>query len=199
MTTIVELEFSNYSIVFQAIEKLMDEKESAVVAIDGMCGSGKSYLANLIDRKYDCNVFHMDDFFLPFEMKTKTRLAEPGGNVHYERFQDEVLNSLQKKECVTYKPYICSKRSLGDAILVKPKRLTVIEGSYSHHPKLKNCYDLKVFVKLNDKVQQDRILARNGEEKLQQFIEKWIPLEQHYFDALTIEEQSDIVLDTSLF
>ena len=33
------------------------------VAVDGNSGAGKSTLADLIGDVYDCNVFHMDDFF----------------------------------------------------------------------------------------------------------------------------------------
>lgn len=67
----------------------------AVAAIDGNAAAGKSTLAARIAAffapQYSVNVFHMDDFFLPGALRTPERLAEPGGNVHYERFQDEVL------------------------------------------------------------------------------------------------------------
>lgn len=67
----------------------------AVAAIDGNAAAGKSTLAARIAAFFaprcSVNVFHMDDFFLPGALRTPERLAEPGGNVHYERFQDEVL------------------------------------------------------------------------------------------------------------
>jgi ABC-type multidrug transport system fused ATPase/permease subunit len=54
------------------------------IAIDGMAGAGKTTLASLLSQIFNCAVIHMDDFFLPFEMRTPQRLAQPGGNVHYE-------------------------------------------------------------------------------------------------------------------
>ena len=60
------------------------------VAIDGPCASGKSTLGALLRGVYGANLFHMDDYFLPFARKTPERLAEPGGNVDYERFFAEV-------------------------------------------------------------------------------------------------------------
>ena len=73
------------------IDKLMDEKGCVVVGIDGSCTSGKSTLAGWLAEQYDCNVFHMDDYFLRPEQRTAERFAEPGGNVDRERFAEEVL------------------------------------------------------------------------------------------------------------
>ncbi|MDF2820261.1 MAG: hypothetical protein K0R15_702 [Clostridiales bacterium] len=196
---VLDDKYANYRIVFDKVDELLNQNDSVVIAIDGMCGSGKSHLAGLLAEIYDCNVFHMDDFFLPFEMKTSERLAQPGGNVHYERFQTEVLDSLNKGEKVTFRPYLCPQWVLGEPIQVEPKKLTIIEGSYSFQPKLEQTYDLKIFLKIDSKVQKERILKRNGEEKLQKFINLWIPLEKNYFDSLNIEDQANVVIDTTVF
>ena len=47
------------------IEKLdsMADKDRIIFAIEGCSGSGKTTLAKFLQGKYDCNVFHMDDFF----------------------------------------------------------------------------------------------------------------------------------------
>ena len=42
-----------------------------ILAIEGMCASGKTTLANTFIDKY--TVIHIDDFFLPPEKKTKER------------------------------------------------------------------------------------------------------------------------------
>jgi len=183
--------------IYNAIAQLQRNGTPSIIAIDGMCGSGKSYLADLIEARFDCNVFHMDDFFLPLEMKTKERLAQPGANVHYERFKKEVLEPLVKQQTVIYRPYLCGKWEFGEPITVEPKKLTIIEGTYSMHPKLRDAYDLKIFLSVDDSVQRERIRIREGEEKLKQFIEKWIPLENLYFNSLGIKALCDITLDTS--
>ena len=63
----------------------------ALAAIDGRCGSGKSTLAGLAAHRLGCPLFHMDDFFLPPALRTQERYAAPGGNVHYERVEAELL------------------------------------------------------------------------------------------------------------
>lgn len=200
--TVDQIIFSNKSYekflpIFEALKKLNAENKSLIIAIEGRCGSGKSSLAALLKEVFVCNVFHMDDYFLPFEMKTAERLEQPGENVHYERFQTEVLGALQKGNDVTYRPYSCSKRDLGEPIHVEFKNLTIVEGSYCLHPTLQQAFAYKIFLTVDPQIQRQRILKRNGEEKLQDFISKWIPLEEHYFSALSIQEQCNLVFDTT--
>jgi uridine kinase len=190
---------TNYIPVFNKIEELLKKDISSIIAIDGMSSSGKSYLANLIAQNYECNVFHMDEFFLPLEMKTEERLTQPGANVHYERFKEEVLNPLCENRKVIYRPYICGLWSFDEPREVQPKKLNIIEGSYCMHPQLRQSYDLTIFLEVDEKEQIERILRREGKEKLQQFINKWIPLENYYFNELKIKEICKISLDTTNF
>jgi len=190
--------YMKYLTIFKALKKLNDANKPLIIAIEGRCGSGKSSLATLLSEMFTCNVFHMDDFFLPFEMKTTERLAQPGGNVHYERFHAEILRPLENHKAVTYCPYHCKERVLGDPIHVEFKNLNIVEGVYSLHPVLRQTYDYRIFLTVDSQVQKERIRKRNGEEMLQNFINKWIPMEEHYFSALKIEAQCDIVFDTTV-
>ena len=49
--------------VIERIERVFTEREHVFVAIDGPCASGKTTLAALLQRRFDGNVLHMDDFF----------------------------------------------------------------------------------------------------------------------------------------
>ena len=189
--------YNEYKYVFDEIKNLLKDNKKLVIAIDGRCGGGKSSLGAMLTEEVDCSLFHMDDFFLPPRMKTKERLAQPGGNVHYERFEEEILKSLKNDEPAVYRKYLCNKGELSQPIKVEPKNLTIVEGSYSLHPTLGDYYDYKIFITIDHKVQHERILKRNGEEKLQDFINKWIPLEEHYFTELDMENKCDIILDTT--
>lgn len=61
-----------------------------VIAMDGRAAAGKTTLAEELAVTLGGAVVHMDDFFLPGELRTPERLAAPGGNVHAERFVEEV-------------------------------------------------------------------------------------------------------------
>lgn len=190
--------YSEYKDVFEVIKSLLRDNEKLVIAIDGRCGGGKSSLGAMLAEEFDCSLFHMDDFFLPFEMKTSERLSEAGGNVHYERFEEEILKPIKNNKPVIYRKYLCNKGEFSQPIKVEAKNLTIVEGSYSLHPTLRNYYDYKIFITVDPKLQYERILKRNGKEKQQDFLNKWIPMEEHYFEELDIKKQCDLILDTTM-
>ena len=160
-----------------------------IVAIDGACGSGKSTFAARLAELIDCNLFHMDDFFLPMAQKTPERLAQPGGNCDAERFAAEVLAPLKTGEPFSYRPFHCHTQALGDPIAVTPKRVTIVEGSYALHPLLDSAYDLRVFLTVPSDLQRVRIIRRDGEAMWKRFESEWIPLEQRYFQSFRISER----------
>ena len=165
------------------------------VAIDGGSASGKTTLANRLGQVLSCPVVHMDDFFLPLSLRTPKRLAEPGGNVHYERFAAEVLSGLQSGEAFSYGIFDCSAMEVTGSRDIPAADIVIVEGAYSLHPKLAETYDLKILLQVDPALQAERILRRNGAEKQAVFLSKWIPLEQRYFEGCRVRERADLVLD----
>lgn len=184
------------NILLKTIEELSHEKDHLIVALDGRCASGKTTLAAYLKESMECNIIPMDHFFLQPHMRTPQRLSQPGGNVDYERFFTEILLPLKTGEKFTYQPYNCKKQSLDSAIEVVPAAITIIEGSYSCHPYLRNSYDLKVFLSTPADEQKRRITERNGENGWEMFRKRWIPLEELYFSNLEIDKQCDIRITT---
>ena len=179
--------------IFEILLKIIrgSEKKSMIIAIDGRCAAGKTTLAEKIREKTDCNVIHMDHFFLRPEQRTTERLKEPGGNVDYERFLQEVMVPLSKNLPFSYRIFSCSTMSFSGDVKILSDKVTLVEGSYSCHPKLWNFYDLRVFLSIDRNEQLNRILQRNGEKALKNFSEKWIPLEEKYFTEFHIQERCD--------
>lgn len=178
--------------IIEKINEIVALRGRAVIAIDGRCGSGKTSLAENLKKELSCNVIHMDDFFLRPEQRSEKRLQAPGENVDHERFLDEVLIPLRKGDGFYYRPFCCQTQSLGEEVYVEPSEVTVVEGSYSCHEKLWDYYDLHVFLDVDKNEQLKRIEAREGEEKLEVFIKKWIPLEEKYFEAFDIKNKCEI-------
>jgi uridine kinase len=170
--------------------------KNLIIAIDGNCGSGKSTLARELAIALEANLFHMDDFYLPEIMKTEERMAEPGGNVDYERFKNDVMVPLLTGSDFMYRKFSCQVQGLGESVFMTPKKINIVEGAYALHPALIYAYDLKVFMTHDYRTQCERILKRNGPEKLKTFVEKWIPLENRYFETLGIKEKCDLIIDT---
>ena len=163
------------------IDELLTQKDRVIVAIDGKCTSGKTTLAAKLAEIYNCNVFHMDDFFLRPEQRTPERFAEVGGNIDYERFQEEVLLPLSSGKAFSYRPFDCSTFTLAAPVTVTPKQLNIIEGTYSHHPYFGTSYDLKIVLNVDDQTQRERILQRPAFLH-KRFFDEWIPMENRYFE-----------------
>jgi uridine kinase len=187
--------FADYFALFSAIDGLLAQKQRVVVGIDGMCGAGKTTLAGLLARVYGCNVIAMDHFFLPPGLRTAQRLAEPGGNIHYERFAAEAASGLLGGEAFSYRIFDCRRMDYSGVVDVVPGRVTVVEGSYSLHPAAASLYDLKVFLGLPAAEQRQRLVGREGEKGYRRFAEEWIPMENRYFQAHRIREGCDLVFD----
>jgi uridine kinase len=169
-------------------------KERIIIAIDGRCASGKTTLAKELSQMLNCNVIHMDDFFLRPEQRTSERLSIPGENVDHERFLSDVLLPLESGKAFAFRPFSCNNCGLGDPIKVTPKGINIIEGSYSCHPSLWEHYDLRIFLTVSPEEQFKRIVKRNGEQNAEVFRTRWIPLEEKYFTAFDIAQRCDIVL-----
>ncbi|MCI8632296.1 MAG: uridine kinase [Lachnospiraceae bacterium] len=180
--------------MLRQIERLL-RKGSTTVAIEGGSASGKTTLGRFLEDSYKCTVFHMDDFFLRPEQRTKQRLAEPGGNVDRERFLQEVLLPLKEDRPICYRRFDCSTFSLLPAVSIKPEKLVVVEGAYSMHPDFTGYYDFSVFLNIEPTIQKKRIQKRNTPKQAERFFQEWIPLEQHYFAEMKVKERCDMVID----
>ncbi len=185
---VISNKYAKFLSLFSEIDCLI-ANGGAIIAIEGGSASGKTTLAGILAEVYDCNVFHMDDFFLRPEQRTPERFAEIGGNVDRERFAEEVLEPLKRGETVCYRPFDCGAWALGDPITVEPKKLTVIEGVYSMHPNLEECYDCSFYLDIDAEYQKERILKRNPPALAKRFFEEWIPLENRYFEGMRVKER----------
>lgn len=183
------------SIISEELLRICARKGRAVLAIDGMCASGKTTLAGHLEKALGATVFRMDDFFLPKEKRTAERLSAPGGNSETERFLSEVLLPLSDGKQIFYRKYDCKKCEYLTRVALEPKSIVIVEGSYSCHPKLFKYYDLTTFVYISKETQLERLKARGGDSCLDAFTKKWIPLEELYFESLKIKEKCDIVIE----
>lgn len=164
-----------------------------LIAIDGRCASGKSTLASVLANEFDCNVFHMDDFFLHGAMRTPERLSLPGENVDHERFLAEVLLPVSSGSCVQYRRYNCHLGEFEPTKLIAPKPINIIEGVYSFHASLAGFYTMKLFLDIDPALQRRRILGRNSPEQAERFFNEWIPMEENYFRTFSVRDKADFI------
>ncbi|MBO8436504.1 MAG: uridine kinase [Spirochaetes bacterium] len=184
-----------------AVQSLLQHiaESTRIVAIDGRSASGKTTIASEMADVLGATIIHMDDFFLPLPLRTEARYREAGGNVHYERFIEEVLPGLENHEVFYYHRFDCSKMAYADELVrVDASRLVVVEGAYSLSPCFGHYYDFSVFMDIEAEEQMRRIVKRNGEERAEAFKTRWIPLEEAYFTATETAKRADLILDGAM-
>ena len=184
-------------VVAARVGELLRTRPRVLLAIDGNCCAGKTTFAERLGVRLNAPVFHMDDFFLQPEARSPERLQTPGGNVDAERFLSEVLLPLSRGEAVSYVRYDCKEDRLLEPETIAPGAVCIVEGAYSLHPRLASYYHLKIFCRIDPALQLQRVLKRNGIAQLQVFQNRWIPLENAYFDAYSIEQRCDIVVSSA--
>ena len=182
-----------------------------LVALDGRCGSGKTTLTEMLTERYGAKTtlaaqlarqfpqsitVHTDDFYLPPASRVANWEQIPCANMDLERLRAQVLTPARAGQAIPYRAYSCRAGAYLPEQCFAPQPLVIVEGSYSCHPTLADCYDLKVFVTCSKEEQARRLLAREG-ERYSGFTARWIPLEEGYFAKFQIEQTVDFILDTT--
>lgn len=169
------------------------QKGAGIIAIDGRAASGKSTMGKLLAQILDAPLIQMDDFFVPPVLRSEERFKEPGSNVHYERFIEEVLPYINEG-IFEYRIFDCSIMDYNGKKKIEKAPWRIVEGSYSHHPRFGEYADIKVYAYVDSEEQMQRIRERNGETMAEMFRTRWIPMEEAYFDAYAIKENADIIV-----
>ena len=164
-----------------------------LVGMDGMCGSGKTTLANRLGQILEIPVFHMDDYYLPFSQREADWKNICAGNMDLCRLEREVLLPLSRGQAVRTFRYNCRQDKM-----VKDNReaasFAIVEGTYSLHPRVRSYFDLTFFLSVADRLQKSRLETREG-TNYQNFLDLWIPMEKHYFQKLNPEENADFRIE----
>lgn len=180
--------------IIEQAETIVHQAGRCILVLDGMAAAGKTTAAEHLSARWNAPVVHMDDFFLPPELRAEERLAQHGGNVHYERFSEEVLPALKTGAPFSYRVFDCSVMDFAGTRDISAAPMVIVEGAYSMHPVFEKYWDLAVFFTVDPEEQKRRIIARGGEEVWPMFRNRWIPMENAYHAAFDIPCRANIVL-----
>lgn len=168
---------------------LSNIQKPTIISLEGKCGAGKTTLTEKIKKDFPITIINVDDFFLPQERKTKSRLAEIGGNIDYERIY-RLLEDLSKSKDVTYFRYNCTSK-IYEKVILKAKDIIILEGVYSYHPHFRKFMDKLIYLDITDDSQIKRLKLRTN---FLRFVSEWIPLENKYFENENIKFHADLII-----
>ena len=171
------------------------EENPIVIAIDGRSASGKSTFSKEISNISGVPVLHTDDFFRPRDEKGNLNISEYDGNFDIERFYNEAVQGIKSNTDFEIGIFDCSKGYISKKKQYPKSNCYIIEGAYSHNPKLGNYANVRLFFDVEKITQQERILKRNGEIALEKYLSLWIPAEERYIEHYNITEKSDYIIN----
>lgn len=177
------------------IQENMMKHARAIVALEGGAATGKTTLAAALAQMFQAPVISMDDFFLPPALRSRERFSQPGGNIHYERFQEEVAAPIRAGMPFSYRSFDCSIMDYGGIKNIPSCPLLLVEGVYCLHPEFQDIYTLRLFLKTSPETQDARLRGR-GEWLYERFQSAWLPMEKQYFDTFHPDRICDAILDT---
>lgn len=183
-----------YDELFGKMEELRGTYNAFAVAIDGMAGAGKTTLAAYLSKKYGAPVVHLDDFRLPPAERPKGWETIPGGDVDFERFEEEIVAPWMEKRPLVYTTVDPVTGEMLDRRALPDGQMFLFEGTYIMHPMIRDFFDLRLFVRVGAEEQARRLAAakvRAGALPT----ETRLDLERAYFDAYMTEALADGTLD----
>ena len=177
------------------IDRKLLEAGFVVCALEGGAATGKSTLAGQLSAWYQAPVIAMDDFFLPPALRTPERYAQTGGNIDDERFDREVAAPLRARTPFSYAVYDCHQDCMAGEKRIPAAPVILVEGVYSLHPRFRDVYNLRLFLRTSPEIQDARLRQR-GDWLYRRFQELWLPLERAYFASEDWGALCDAVIET---
>jgi uridine kinase len=166
-----------------------------LVCIDGLGGAGKTSLAGAIaEIAPDIQLVHGDDFYGPEERDWRSWTPSEGYEHYFDhqRLAAELLQPLRRGEPGRFQRYDWGRNALTEWVDVAPRGTVLVEGVYLLRPRLRQLWDLTVFVDVPRHLRAARLHARGENDR--GWIERWMAAEDHYEQADNPAGCADLVI-----
>ncbi len=169
---------------------------TAIVAIDGTGGSGKTTLAGTVAELLDgCPVVAGDDFYRPMPEHEREHLdAEQGYHRYFDwqRLRDHVLVPLRAGQAARYQRFDWATGELGPWHEITSTLVVIVEGVYTARPELAPYYHLTVYVDTPREICVQRMRARG--QNPEHWIARWRAAEDHYLRTTWPQTRANLVV-----
>jgi uridine kinase len=175
--------------IISKIKQLARTREVVLVAIDGVGGSGKTTLAEMIQRGLkDCVIIELDDFYSP-------KL----GAADLLRLKEQILSPLQDGREAKFQIFEWKTDSLSEWHILKPEGIFIFEGVYALDKSVRDYYHLRIWIDypsdLGFRRGIARDIARDGVDNSEKWKNIWMPLEEKYQNEQSPKLSADFIID----
>ena len=165
------------------LNELRAERESPMVAIDGIGGCGKSTLANELAERLNLMSVSTDDFYRVMDEGERVKLSAKQGYERYfdwERLREHLLEPFSEKKVARYERYDWGSNKLDGEVVIEKPSLLLVEGVQAARPELQQFYDGLIYVHTSRQIATQRV--RDRQENPHDMIKRWADSEDYYVD-----------------
>ena len=184
---IIHQKFLSEELQYYQVRHYLDSFDKTKInffGLEGKAASGKTTIANLLEKDDDVTIIHVDDFF---------DYSDEEIGINSLRIIKEIINPAIIHKPLKYKKYDCTSKTFVDTSIDNLNSIVVIEGVFCCNSTLEEYYKGIIYLHINEDSQQERLIKRN---KLlyNRFVNEWIPRENNYFRKYNIFKKANIIV-----
>jgi HAD superfamily hydrolase (TIGR01549 family) len=195
--------------ILSEIERKKDKKRPFVVGINGIDGSGKTEFAGafkkfLIDRNYQTQAIHLDDFHNPKEFRYAGK--DQADNYFNRSFNiDLIIEKLLKplwevkafSTHLTLLDWRTEKYDIEREFCFRPETIVIFEGVFLFQKELAPYIDYKIFLDITFEESKKRAITRDPKAVIKKYDEKYLPAQSRYLKEYPPGDTADMVIDNN--
>jgi len=197
--------------IINAVKQLVSREKTILVGIDGLGGSGKSTISEviknlLIKEEINTVLLHIDDFIHPRTVRYNNNFEEWECYSYlqwrYDYLIKEVIKPIKKGRSVSGEIEIYDKENdnyIMQRIDVPLGSVVIIEGVFLQRKELSGLFDYVVYIDVSEQERLERVIKRDkyiGDESeiKQKYENRYFPAERNYINTYSPHDKADIVI-----
>lgn len=170
-----------------------------MIAIDGRSGVGKSTIAKELAAKLGAALIDGDDFYAggsEAEWDARSAAEKISLCIDWRRLRKEALEPLIAGNDASWQPYdfVTGSVQAPHTKSANAAEIIILDGVYSGRLELADLVDLSVFVDLGDRERRARLVKRENEDYVEEWMQRWSEAEECYFANTRTKESFDLVV-----
>ena len=190
--------------------RIIDNKNVAVLGIDGLGGAGKSTISEKICKELENNaihtiLLHIDDFIHTRDIRYNA--SYPEWQCYYElqwRYDYFIGIVSRLKSVSNYSHEIELYDKDHDSYFTKSysveqKTVLIVEGIFLQRKELQGIFDCMIYIDVPEDVRMSRVLKRdtyigNEQQIVDKYENRYLPAERHYFKEYCPDRIANFVI-----